>query len=156
MHLCARTERNVEYWINVKYCLVDDVCRGRICSHNQMFTVRSRAVISCYSTLEEAGMLKILHGPRVCRERESGRPPKHVRARPSQLGLPWFLSIHPYRLSPLFRNICSAAITARWTFRRDEVSVRWVRRVPLDAWYPSLSFKLHVNVSLKEIRISNF
>lgn len=22
MHLCARTERNVEYWINVKYCLV--------------------------------------------------------------------------------------------------------------------------------------
>lgn len=52
---------------------------------------------------------------RVCRERESGRPPKHVRARPSQLGLPWFLSIHPYRPSPLFRNICSAAITARWT-----------------------------------------
>jgi len=58
-----------------------------------MFTVRSR-VVSCCSMSKEAGTLKILHGPRMCRERESGRPPKHIRVRPSQLGLPWFLSIY--------------------------------------------------------------
>ena len=93
-----------------------------ICFYNRMFTVRSRAV-SCCSTSKEAGMLKILHGPCVCRERESGRPPKHVRARPSRLAL---VLIDLPCIGRLLSSEIFVAITARWTL---EFGLSWYIRV---------------------------
>lgn len=123
-----------------------------ICPRNRMFTVRSRSDFLLFH-IEGGGNAENFTRGRVCAESAN----RDGRQNTFELDLVSLACLGSYRStlhrpSPLFRNICSAAITTRWTleFRfteRERERGERVWRASLDAMVSSILFGPRVDVS---------